>query len=345
MIYHVNLRGFKSKKKSLSAILSQLKPSIVSLNEHGLVRNQKMKIENYTSFNRNRQDQIMGGVSISVRKDEEVFAVKVFEGENKDEVIWTRFTKFHFPINLIAVYGEQENRESKSNIEARWQRLLELIRKFEVLQETLILIGDFNKHIGEGEQGVRGNHSKVSFGGQLLRSLLETEDYVCANNLDIAVGGPFTRFDPSDPQNQSKMSCLDLAIISKKLVPYLKSLKVDAEQVFAPFRTINKTKSVFPDHFPVILEFHNLPKGRPRQKVDAFTIWNTNKEGGWDSYKMLTSNLGVFDKAFENENSSPTEVMERIERKLNKIKFNSFGKVKRRPDLPDKELRNLIATR
>ena len=211
------------------------------------------------------------------------------------------------------------------------------------MQEPLILIGDFNKHIGAGELGIKGNHPKVTHGGHLIRSFLENADYICVNNTDKAVGGPFTRFDPSDPKNENKMSCLDIAVISRQLLPYLNYLKIDSEQIFAPSRPISKTKSVFPDHYPLILEFHNLPREKQKQQSDSYTIWNTNREGGWEKFRELTNNAEEFVEILENENVSATELMNNIEKKLNKIKFKAFGKVRRQPSLPDKELRKLVA--
>ena len=54
----------------------------------------------------------------------------------------------------------------------------------------LLIIGDFNKHIGNDEFGVAGNHSKISYGGELLRGLLSSSKYVCLNNSNIAKGDP-----------------------------------------------------------------------------------------------------------------------------------------------------------
>ena len=67
-----------------------------------------------------------------------------------------------------------------------------------------MIIGDLNKAIGNKEHGVEGNHEKVSFGGKLVHKLLETDEYILVNNTDKCKGGPFTRFDPSDPLNKQK---------------------------------------------------------------------------------------------------------------------------------------------
>ena len=133
-----------------------------------MLKDQKIKIDNYMSFNRNRKDQIMGGVSSSVRNDEKQFALKVFEGENNDEFIVTRYSQFRTPINIVAIYGEQEGRETKPNVRARWQRIMEQVRKVESKHELVVIIGDLNKHVGNDELGVKHNHPKISNGGELV---------------------------------------------------------------------------------------------------------------------------------------------------------------------------------
>ena len=48
--------------------------------------------------------------------------------------------------------------------------------------EMCLLMGDLNKHIGADRLGVRGNHERITYGGQLVRELLGTEEYVLVNN-------------------------------------------------------------------------------------------------------------------------------------------------------------------
>ena len=143
----------------------------------------------------------------------------------------------------------------KIDIEERWGRILKEIKKIEHRNELVLLIGDMNKHIGCDELGVKGSHSKISFGGELVRGFLSDGDYICLNNSSKATGGPFTRFDPSKPDKTENMSCLSLVIVSKKLEPFIEKLEVDSDKVFSPIRPISKTKSITSDHFPLIITF------------------------------------------------------------------------------------------
>ena len=114
----------------------------------------------------------MGGVATCVNKKDSDSVLMTKEGEDKDEYIITRHSQFLRPINVINVYGEQENRNSKECIEKRWMRLRDEVSKIEAKNEAVILIGDLNKHVGNGSLGISGNHPKVSFGGKLVQELL-----------------------------------------------------------------------------------------------------------------------------------------------------------------------------
>ena len=63
--------------------------------------------------------------------------------------------------------------------------------------------------MGNDDLGVEGNHPEISFGGKLVRNLLASGQYILVNNTRVAVGGPFTRVDPS---NENNKSCLGLVI-------------------------------------------------------------------------------------------------------------------------------------
>lgn len=44
VLYHNNLRGFESKKDSLTAVLNQVKPNVVTINETHLTGNKKPEL-------------------------------------------------------------------------------------------------------------------------------------------------------------------------------------------------------------------------------------------------------------------------------------------------------------
>ena len=59
--------------------------------------------------------------------------------------------------------------------------------------EFCLIVGDFNKKVGNDEFGVRGNHPDISFWGELVRELIASGDFDLVNNLSVIKGAPFRR--------------------------------------------------------------------------------------------------------------------------------------------------------
>ena len=186
---------------------------------------------------------------------------------------------------------------------------------------------------------IKGNTIKESFGGKLTKDLLETKKYILVNATSKVVGGPFTRFDPA---NNDRKSCIDLVLISKELFKYVHKLFIDKNLTFTPGRPISKNKIRYTDHRSLILEFRNLPLQLKSNIVGAkVTMWNTNKIGGWEVYKMLTENNQKLEDAIQ-QSDDPTEAMKILDDAMNEAKYRSFGKVKVRNSVKgNKEIMDL----
>ena len=161
---------------------------------------------------------------------------KTAEGKN-EEFIVTRHGQFEPAVNVINLYGSQESRLTVEQIRDHWEVIMEEVVKIESRGENLLLIGDVNRHVGSI---VPGNHAKTSVGGKLLIDLLNDGNYVLINALDeVTSGGPFTRYDVGDPNNDAKKSLLDVVIASKALVPYIQKLDIDSKLKWTPSKNFN----------------------------------------------------------------------------------------------------------
>ena len=196
------------------------------------------------------------------------------------------------------------------------------------------MLGDANKHIGDM---IEGNNEKVSKGGELIREFLKDDDYVLVNGTSKVIGGPFTRVDPADPDNDSKKSCLDLVIMSRKLFNFVDSMTIDKDRAFSP-HSINNKKLTYSDHLAVKITFKGMPRKTTKKIVKPkILLWNTNKEGGWEKYRTLTHQNPALEKV--KLESDPEKIMNSIERELDSVKYRCFGKVKYREDMKsDKKL-------
>ena len=286
-IYQNNIRGFSSKCVALQNILDNgLKADFVLLNETNVRGNSKIKLKNSVSFTKNNPNKkSMGGISTSVAEWLKDTTVKVSEDSEGDEYLVTRTESVHPPLNIINVYGQQEGRdgrEGKEKILESWRKIRKELSLIESRGEAALLIGDLNRSVGADELGIKGNKVKVSYGGQLLRDLMEEENYVLLNNLELATGGPWTREDPAT----GGKSALDLAIASPNLLPYVRAVMVDRERTFSAARVTVKAGMVsltHPDLYPVILTLEmptNKEKGEKQQSEPKKTRRVGQVQGG-----------------------------------------------------------------
>jgi hypothetical protein len=242
--------------------------------------------------------------------------------------------QYQFSLNIINYYGEQEGRTSKDEVLQRWIRFRKDLDDIKARGEPSIIIGDFNKHIGNDNLGVSGNNGDISYGGTLVRDLLSTGDYLLINNTEKSVGGPFTRFDPA---NKTRKSCLELVIVSASLEPFVKELLIDSAGKFPMQRVVSrKGKLVYipTDHYTLILTLSNLQEERTIKSKQM--VWNTMKPNGWEKYEKLNNEKAEeFDEVIKDNEIPIEKVVEDVEKMLNRIKYSAFGKTTvRKKSLP-----------
>ena len=200
------------------------------------------------------------------------------------------------------------------------------ISKIEARGEYVCLIGDFNRKIGDLVP--RNNSESESYGGSLIRQLIETGRYILVNASDKVKGGPFTRYDPGDPNNNSKKSVLDLVIVSSELENYVESLEIDKDMYFTPSRPISKGLR-HSDHYALLFVLRNLPANQRTQCVAKSVVrWNTNKPGGWERYFVLANESKKLIDVSQETSMEPEKLTRMFDKELESIKYKSFGRCK-----------------
>ena len=307
--------------------MKKKKPSIVLLNETQLTGRMKCEVLPYGWSFKNRSSQGGGGVASGVAQQFRDFAVAAGEGVGSDEYIVTRIEKFQPAINIINCYGEQR-KTKKEEVEEKWRRLQAEMETIRARGEFCLLAGDLNKLVGNDLLGVPGSHPQISIGGQLLRDLLATKNWVLVNSMgdEVVEGGPWTREDPATGEK----SCLDLFIASRGLEVHINKLVIDSSRQMAVSRVVKaggKYKRVFSDHYSCWLELQNLPLKRVK-RTDKQVKWNLAKEGGWTKYWELTNLYSTaIEDVIENKNKTIQEKVNKVEQIHAKIKYQAFGKV------------------
>jgi hypothetical protein len=81
---------------------------------------------------------------------------------------------------------------SREQILDSWAQVRREVKEIEEREEGLVLIGDYNRAVGNDKLGFMGNHPHVSYEGELVRELLEDKRNILLNNSTVAEGGPWT---------------------------------------------------------------------------------------------------------------------------------------------------------
>ena len=204
---------------------------------------------------------------------------------NVDEFIIIKTKTCSPNLNIINFYGTYEGRTSQFSLSSSWKKLVFELEKIEKAQEHVIILGDFNRHIGADSLGIIGNKETISYGGHLVRSLISSGSYFIANNHHGTSGGPWTWSNAKGTQK----SALDLVICSSSLSPFIEEILIDSNRIFTPKSIYKSTnKIVFTDHYAIFVKLKNLP-GRPPHIKKSVPVWNFSKPGGWLMFHDLTN--------------------------------------------------------
>ena len=103
-----------------------------------------------------------GGVATLIAEYLKNNTIKVEEGINDyEEFILTRLNHVSPPINILNIYGAQESRYCKFDMEKLIFNLQNIIDNIEDRGEHLLIIGDLNVKIGNDEFGILNNNSDI----------------------------------------------------------------------------------------------------------------------------------------------------------------------------------------
>ena len=323
-IFSNNCRGYNSKKDYVEKhVIEQLRPDVINLQETMLRNKSNIKQKEYFSFCMNRPEGAGGGgIATLVADSIKQHCTKIAAGNDNEEFMIVRLEHVKPALNIVNIYGRVESRTGGEKVLEGWTEILKEVKKIEDRGEASLIIGDFNRAVGDGENGVAGNRPEISYGGRLIRELVSSGDFFLFNNHSITTGGPWTRICPGT----GKGSCLDLAIGSSNLLPYVRRVMIDSSRTFAPRRAVIKKgvlATTFTDHYPILVELE-MPRVEESKEKPKST-WNTRKPGGWEIYKELTNKVArQIEVIADNESLEDDEVMEKIDKLQTKIKFQAF---------------------
>ena len=174
----------------------------------------------------------------------------------------------------------------------------------------------------------------------MREELLQGGEYVMLNGLEgrsstvEVVGGPWTWVQPG---REEVRSCLDLVVVSASLLPFIKRMVIDSRREFTPRRLMRRKEgvvSVYTDHYSVEVVVAGLPGAPGREgRVERPATWNLARPGGWERYEELSVEAAAkIEEVLEEDDLDAEEVMKKVEKIEDKLKFKAFGKTKPKTD-------------
>ena len=328
-----NTRGYSSKRASFTNILSASDFDFVMVTETHLYEGKKPSHPDYTFIGRSRaKNNSKGGIAIGYKKSLAQNIVKIAEGEGKNEFLLIKCTAYEPELVLGVVYGCQEGTTPENEITNNLVELFREINKYKDEGMNIVVAGDYNLHLGDY---IKGNDKKVSKGGKKLIELCEDFGLEIMNK-------------KSDPDNNhthfditSKTSrILDLAI-SDMEEEHIR-FEVDNQKKVTPFVTRFKGGewvNSYTDHLSIVGEIL-VKKKKNNKKKSKIKTWKTSRPGGKEKYYELTDKeaenaLKIIQEAENNE-----EMYEKLEKLIEKIKDEAFGKrtiTKKKQEREEKE--------
>ena len=308
-IAHVNVRGIKSKIKDLISLTKENDIDILVFSETKLSEKENRKIPGYKNHLLNRQTRA-GGVAIYFKKE---FNVKVVKKNKECETLWVKLKGKEQDLVIGGIYSPCEESVSKTSI-SNFVREVEkdLVEIRDNICKDIIMVGDFNAHVGADEEGITGNNEKTGINGQEYRRFFKERELVLCNNTSKCTG-QWTRI-----QGETK-SILDLTVCTKSTYESLTSMEIDDTDRFSI-----ESKKAKIDHKLTLVKI-KLEPIREEKRSKQILICN----GEWEKFReslLLGLNTSHHDVTYAKIESAIKEASKKVMKiKKRKDQDHIFG--------------------
>ena len=316
-ILYLNARGIKSKIESLHSILEEIKPDILGITETHLTGRATISINGYNQAvvrNRNKKG---GGLLLAVKENTNIKLVVTHISEEHEQ-LWAHIQTPNEDYRIALVYGLHEGRpEEKEKIEDWYYSLEEEYSK--CYEHPVIMMGDYNAHIGADNQGIEDNNIEINMNGYHLRNFIDRRELTLVNKMDICKG-KWTRKDPNGGK-----SILDFVVVNSNMVEDVKSMKIDEDEEvkITRYRKINGKGEEFPsDHNSIIL---NIKGNKGEYKKKKQIIWNFKQKEGLEKFNNETA-IVIMKERWE-EGGQADEKYKRWQNQVQGLMYKCFQRI------------------
>ena len=267
---HDTVNFLKSQKPEIHGVLES------KLREEDA---RKVKVPGYLTLESRRSDldddRDGGGILVFIKKTDGIrMQEKKFKIGKKTlqyvqkERIWITAKTSGEKLAVAFVYVSHQTKNDKYG---EWNDgLYEVLEnEIKVLKEQgfkVLIKGDMNAWVGDGEGGIPGNNVTINKNGERLMSFLSRRSMVHLNGTKVC-SGLFTR------HSSNSASALDFSCVFQQDVDMVKKMFVDEKGIFGGHS----------DHVFIVtdLEIEYSPAAAPTSKTRNATKWKFDKETDW----------------------------------------------------------------
>ena len=243
-LLYVNIRGIKSKRRSLHEIVKEENPTMIAIAETLMEEKEDIKIEGYKVLPKNKKDKGRG-LLIAIREELEHITSIVMEDDDPAEQLWIKISNERINIRIGLVYAPQESRTKLQELKLMYKKIEEQIQIARTQKQKTLLVGDFNCKVGKI---IKGNTDTVSKGGKLLLKLAEKTNMEMLNSTEICKG-LWTW------NENGKTSVIDYVLVNKDEIKAVEEMIIDETKEITPY-TENQNKKVYTYHNAIIVKLN-----------------------------------------------------------------------------------------
>ena len=211
----------------------------------------QFNLDGYFTYELVRSNAEGGGVAISALK--ELQPVFVSDGGDTVEALTIDIHSRNMAISVTSAYGPQES----ANIERKlafWEYLSQEAQKAKTFGKGYILQGDLNAWLGH--KYLPGDLHQQNRNGKMFANFIKENKLICVNSLPLTKG-LITRSRKCE--KEVKQSTIDFYVVCERVLPYVKSMKIDNGKVhmLTNYSNVDKEgRAINSDHFPMSMEIN-----------------------------------------------------------------------------------------
>ncbi len=239
---YVNLRGYKSKQRSVEEIVKDEKPTLIAFAETLVEKKEDINLKGYEILLPATKGS--RGIMIAVRKEIKHITSIVMEDTDPAEQMWIKIANGRIDLRIGLIYAPQEKATVKV-LQRMYDKIEEQINRGKEKNQKIMVLGDFNCKIGKV---IPNNTEQVTCGGRLLNKLIEKTGMETLNAHPLCEG-VWTRTE------KGHKSVIDYVLINKEHIASLERMVIDENKDNTPYSEYQGERT-YADHNLITVEMN-----------------------------------------------------------------------------------------